>query len=374
MKNEASQTSPGHEILYVCTIAFVLLLVSLGAICLYFPDVVRAFWPDDWTFGAQEAKLRQEDAAEALGVPRQLTIELPGGEKMRLVLIPAGEFVMGGRTPPGELEEQYGDDANLLADEHPRHRVRITKPFYMGVTEVTADQMAAYRRAQRLKSEGKVGPQQDNPFDFEITDDRPATLVTWTDAHDFCQWVEESTGDKARLPTEAEWEYACRAGTATAYYFGDDPAKLDDYAWYEGNSDYRRHPVGEKKPNPWGLHDMSGNVWEWCHDWYWEDYYAASRVKDPQGPSASYYIVEGDISEDELKEGKIGEIMKEKLGSPPFDDQTTGRVVRGGAYDKLPGYCRSAARNAFSEGREEPNIGFRLVVSAVAGNQPARAQ
>ena len=110
MKDEASQTSPGHEILYVCTIAFVLLVVSLGVIRLHFPGVVRALWPDYWTFGAQEAKLRQEDAAKALGVPRRLTIELPGGEEVRLVLIPAGEFVMGGRTPPGELEEQYGDD------------------------------------------------------------------------------------------------------------------------------------------------------------------------------------------------------------------------------------------------------------------------
>ena len=177
---------------------------------------------------------------------------------MRFVAIAPGEFAMG-------------SDDELLAAA-PVHRVRITRPFLLGQTEVTNQQWSVVMgKPPSLWTEAEL----------------PVEQVTWHDADRFCRKlsslpIEHARRRVYRLPTEAEWEYACRAGSTTRFSFGDDEAALGDYAWFEGNSDLRTHPVCRKRPNAWGLYDMHGNVWEWCSDW--KAAYPQDDVSDPIGP------------------------------------------------------------------------------------------
>ena len=171
---------------------------------------------------------------------------------MKMVLIRPGKFMMND-----------GAEAALV-----RHEVTLSKPFYMGVTEVTQAQYEAVMGTNPSKIKGATNPVE---------------MVSWNDATEFCKKLSEKTRQVVRLPTEAEWEYACRAGTQTAYSFGDDPSALGDYAWYGKNSGGTTHPVSQKKPNAWGLYDMHGNVWEWCADWYAD--YPQGPVTDPSGPA-----------------------------------------------------------------------------------------
>ena len=218
---------------------------------------------------------------------RQLESTLPGCKVwrlkeqtnsigMRFVLIPAGEFMMGSSD----------SDVETYLEEGPQHRVRITKPFYLGVHEVTQEQYAAVTGHRPWKGDGlvKEGP------------DYPATCVSWEDAVEFCERLSAREGCTYRLPTEAEWEYACRGGSTTRLCFGDDPLALGNYAWYDETAvGQYAHRVGQKKPNGWGLFDVHGNVWEWCADWYGRGYYANSPVVDPTGPSAGLYrVLRGD--------------------------------------------------------------------------------
>jgi formylglycine-generating enzyme required for sulfatase activity len=183
--------------------------------------------------------------------------------------IPAGTFLMGSFAD----EPERGDDEAL-------HHVTISKVFYMQTTEVTQGQWKAVMGTEPWK--GKVyvkeGP------------DYAATYVSWNDAVAFCKQMSEKEGKTYRLPTEAEWECACRSGTETRWSFGDDEKELGDYAWYYENADNigekYAHQVGLKKPNAFGLYDMHGNVYEWCHDYYGEDYYKQSPTNDPQGPAS----------------------------------------------------------------------------------------
>ena len=196
---------------------------------------------------------------------KTLTLDLGGDVKMELALIPAGEFMMG--------------SAHGLGREKPVHRVRITKPFYMAVTEVTQAQWRAVMEGDAWGGKQSVGR----------SSDAAANHISWSDAVRFCQALSKKTEGTVRLPTEAEWEYACRAGTVTEYCFGDDIGRLGEYAWYKKNAqdvgeDYP-HRVAQKKPNAWGLYDMHGNVWEWCQDWYVERYYGNSPTDDPSGPA-----------------------------------------------------------------------------------------
>jgi formylglycine-generating enzyme required for sulfatase activity len=197
----------------------------------------------------------------AVGMPgsSSLTLDLGNGVTMKLVLIRPGKFVMG--SPDSEKGRE--------PKESPQHEVIITKPFYMGVTEVTQAQYEAVMGT--------------NPSDFKGPTN-PVDKVSWADAVEFCRKLSEKTGKTFRLPTEAEWENACRAGGKTRFSFGDSESVLGDYAWCGSNSGGKTHPVGQKKPNAWGLYDMHGNVWEWCADCYGP--YSNEASTDPQGPGS----------------------------------------------------------------------------------------
>jgi formylglycine-generating enzyme required for sulfatase activity len=239
------------------------------------PDVAIA------PFDATEAKLYQQDWANRLKT--DLTVSNSIG--MQLRLIPPGEFMMG--SPASEWGPR---------DNETLHVVRITKPFYLSATEVT---QAQYERVMGTNPSHSKGP-------F-----KPVEKVSWHDAMEFFRTLSVREGEEYRLPTEAEWEYACRAGTTTAYSFGDDTSQLEKYAWYTVNSGRTTHAVGAKLPNAWGLYDMHGNVWEWCQDWY-GDYGNEKVVTDPTGPA----------------EGR-------------------DRVLRGGAFSYPPMYVRAALRANF---------------------------
>ena len=181
-------------------------------------------------------------------------------------------------------------------DEKPVHKVTITKPFYMGKYEVTQEQWEAVMGS--------------NPSNFKGAKN-PVEQVSWEDCEKFIGKLKEKvSGRDFRLPTEAEWEYACRAGSTTDYCYGDGDESLDEYAWYYGNSESKTHPVGQKKANAWGLYDMHGNVWEWCSDWYGD--YADGAVSDPKGPESG-----------------------------------SARVLRGGSWGGNARDCRSACRHSY---------------------------
>ncbi len=250
----------------------------------------------------------------------ELTIEM--------LPIRGGKFVMG--SPDSE--------ADRSPDEGPQHEVEIS-PFWMGKFEITWDQfdtwgekMDYYRRAAFGTSatpRDKVAdavtrptpPYTDMSFNMG-KGENPAICMTQHSARMFCQWLSAKTGRYYRLPTEAEWEYACRAGTSTAFSFGDDAAQLSEYAWYEDNSEGHYHPVGRKKPNPWGLHDIHGNVAEWVLDQYVADTYAMRA---------------GGITAGKSIENPLVIPLKEYP-----------RIVRGGGWDDAPRMLRSAAREGSS--------------------------
>ncbi|PXF60810.1 MAG: formylglycine-generating enzyme family protein [Candidatus Methanogaster sp.] len=221
---------------------------------------------------------------------------------MEFVLIPAGEFEMG--SPSGEEDRD--------SDEGPVHHVKIEKEFYMGRYEVTQKE---WREVMG-----------DNPSYFK-GDDQPVETVSWDKVQEFIRKLNDKEGaDKYRLPSEAEWGYACRAGTTSRYAFGDSELKLGDYAWYGGNSNSETHPVGRKKPNPYGLYDMHGNVWEWVQDKYHCDYDGAPT----------------DGSAWESGDGAY-------------------RVNRGSSWFNFAGSCRSANRADRDPGDRYGSIGFRLL-------------
>jgi formylglycine-generating enzyme required for sulfatase activity len=208
---------------------------------------------------AQESK---KAPGKTKGPPKEISFDLGNGIKLEMLLIPAGEFLMG--SPDS--------DNNVSDDEKPQHRVRITKPFYLGKYLVTQEQWEAVMSS--------------NPSHFKGPKN-PVEQVSWNECQGFLGKLNAKAGGqkgKFTLPTEAQWEYACRAGSTTRYYFGDEESKLGEYAWY-GATLGKTHPVGGKKPNAWGLYDMHGNVFEWCQDCYENSYYNHSPTDDPTGPA-----------------------------------------------------------------------------------------
>ena len=194
--------------------------------------------------------------------PATLKLDLGGGVSMELVYIKPGTFTMGGESKT---------DGRFNCVELPAHEVKLTKGFYLGKYEVTQAQFQTIMGS--------------NPSTASKLPDCPADNISESDATSFCEKLVELTGKEVRLPTEAEWEYACRAGSKTAWHFGDDPSQLGDYAWFKDNDGGKSHLVGQKKPNAWGLYDMHGNVCERVSDIYVRDYYAKSPKVDPTGPS-----------------------------------------------------------------------------------------
>jgi len=243
---------------------------------------------------------------------------------MELVEIPAGQFTMG--APP----EQTGADA----DETPRE-VTIGRPFYLGAHEVTQTQF------ERVMGHNP-GYFRESVTKRPDTGRHPVENVTWEEAVEFCRRLSELPEEKQagrvyRLPTEAEWEYACRAGTTTAYVFGDTPERLGDHAWFDTNAETQSQPVGTRQPNAWGLHDMHGNVWEWCADWYSESAYRTMEPRNPKGPS-------------------------ELASNDPTEPGVAKRVQRGGSYLCSDLYC--VRYRPGSRGKGEPiaahcHVGFR---------------
>ena len=242
-----------------------------------------------------------EDTSHA---PKELALDFGGGVKLQLVLIPTGRFSMG--SPADEPERD---------EDETQHEVTFTRPFYLGRYAVTQEQ---YERITGI-----------NPSYFKGAKN-PVEQVSWDDTQMFCRKVGGVTGQLLRLPTEAEWEYACRAGTTTAYYAGHAESDLDRVAWYIANSKSQTHPVGQKRASAWGLYDMHGNVWEWCQDWYAP--YRALPAADPQGPA----------------EGQV-------------------RVVRGGAYYRAAKLCRAAHRGKSAMSYRYGGTGFRVVVELLPG-------
>ncbi len=268
-----------------------------------FLDAIRANFLDDAPWLIYSDWLLEQDREDYKLYRRpRLTIPLgPFGQEMAFQLIPPGSFLMG--SPE--------DEEGRIEDET-QHQVTLTEPYYLGVVPVTQAQWQAVMGT--------------NPSHFKGDDRRPVECISWVDCQDFVIALGERTGKRFRLPTEAEWEYACRAGTTTPFSFGEtiltDQANYDGhYAYGDGQEGvYRKKttPVGSFPANAWGLYDMHGNVLEWCQDWYGP--YSSDSPQDPRGP-----------------------------------DQGDARVLRGGSWYNSPGWCRSASRH-----RPEPGYRLRL--------------
>ncbi len=260
--------------------------------------------------------------------------DLGDGVTLTLIRIPPGKFTMGSPI----------DEPGRFTDESPEHAVSISRAIWMGKFEVTQEQYQKIMRMSPSRFRGRK---------------RPVETITFFNAREFCQKLSQKTGKLYRLPTEAEWEYACRAGTNTALYTGlisingiKNSPEIDPIAWYAGNSGvanedgidssawegkqypHRRaatHPVGFKKPNDFGLYDMIGNVWEWCQDWYDAGYYQATPYDDPSGPQTS-----------------------------------AKKVLRGGSWGSDVRNCRSANRLGEFPGQRNHTVGLRVVLENAA--------
>jgi formylglycine-generating enzyme required for sulfatase activity len=253
----------------------------------------------------------------------QVPEEITNSIGMKLVLIPKGTFTMG--SPP---------DEEGSTDDETQHEVTFGSDYYLGVYEVT---QAQYQKVmgknpsyfgndkviERHPKTGRVVKEGDSS-------NHPVETVSWEEAVTFCKRLSELPAEKSagrvyRLPTEAEWEYACRADSETAYSFGENSESLSNYAWWSGNSQKRTHAVGLKQPNAWGLYDMHGNVWEWCSDWY--AHHSKDAVIDPRGP-----------------------------------ENGSTRVYRGGSWNRPAELCRSAARSKIDPSSRSNNFGFRVAM------------
>ena len=290
-------------------------------------SLYRKDFSADWS-GVREkqVELKREIGPEENQV---WTADLEDKVFMEFVPIPAGGFTMGAND--GE------------ADEMPVHRVEFARPFWMAKTEVTIQQYEQYKKPKIKLEPNEIAMPRGATY--------PQSYISWKDAMDFCRWLTRKERRRGRLPegyeytlpTEAEWEYACRAGTT-----GDYAGALDAMAWYRKNSGEKTNPVGKKKANAWGLCDMHGNVWEWCFD----DWFGAYDFAPANGALRGNAPGEYDV--DRSKWGEDGFVRR--LYNPDY------RVVRGGSWNSLPPACRSANRFYHPPDYELNDIGFRPVL------------
>ena len=267
-----------------------ILIIIASIFILFTANPALSYVPDDLDFVPMG-----DSAVSAAPSGRIYTVS---SINYKMVYISPGTFMMG--SPSSEPKRD--------SDER-QHKVTLTKGFYIGVTEITQNQWKAI-----------MG---NNPSRFK-GDNLPVESVSWNDCREFIRKLNsQEGGNKYRLPTEAEWEYACRVGTTTRFRIGYSDSRLGDYAWYSSNSSSKTHPVSRKKPNAWGLYDMHGNVWEWCEDWYGN--YPSGHVTDPDGLSSG-----------------------------------SSRVGRGGNWGSSAGGCRSADRSGVTPGHGYGFLGFRL--------------
>jgi len=314
------------------------------------------------TLSADDSGWRIENPCASAAPQRLLTNSIG----MTMSLIPAGEFMMGNRHREEQERELYSKydpsvTSDSFRDEYPCHRVRITKPFYMGRFHVTVGQFRRFVDESGYKTESERNNRGSFGFDgkswkekpeytwripgFAQGDDHPVVAISWNDAMAFCQWLGRKEGDIYRLPTEAEWEYACRAGTTTRYSCGDDPENLVQVSnvgdasakakfpnatstIHAGDGYVFTSPVGSFRPNAFGIYDMHGNAWQWCADRYGRQYYGLSPADDPPGPST-------------------GEL----------------RVTRGGSWYLGPVSARSSKRYGGAPDARYGDQGFRVVKS-----------
>lgn len=313
--------------------------------------------------GTQTAAMPDEDSRP--GDPANVEAMITNSVGMKLVLVPAGEFLMGYKRSPEELARVYPyATKDWFTAARKQHPVRITKMFYLGMHEVTVGEFRqfvddrGYETDAEKDREGTwgydaaakkfVGPRTNFAWHhtgFPQTEDHPAVYISWNDAQAFCRWLSEKEEVEYRLPTEAEWEYACRSGTETLYQNGDDPLRLTEIgnAWDVGvqkrflnapepllpnDGHVFTAPVGQFQPNAFGLFDMHGNVWEWCADVFDNDYYRVSPTDNPTGPARG-----------------------------------PSRILRGGAWDRFAAYCGSSFRFNRPRGNPGYSTGFRIARS-----------
>jgi len=314
-------------------------------------------------FNADQAKELQEQWAKHVDEPLVCTNSIG----MKLTLIPPGEFMMGSTEEQmrQDVEDAKGGKwyvgvASGRSIELPPHRVRITKPFYMGSTEVTVGQFRQFAEASDYKTEAERGLAYGQPANrklrtwrktfYKQADDHPVLQLCLRDCREFCKWLGEKEGREYHVPTEAQWEYACRAGTSAPWYFAKDNDEYEkvvgEYAWmsWDRKKTPSPVPVGKRKPNAFGLYDMHGNVWEYVDDWYHEFYYKESPLNDPTGPAT-------------------------------FNEMRDGRVmIRGGSFDWADSGARSAIRMRIrQDSNQHPHMGFRVAmrIKGVKGVPPA---
>ncbi|HUY36282.1 MAG TPA: SUMF1/EgtB/PvdO family nonheme iron enzyme [Pirellulales bacterium] len=308
------------------------LRLGMGLVLLSIASPPRPTYGDDQ---AARPTLEVPNATAAAPAEMKPYTDRIAGSKVTFEMLPiaGGKFMMG--SPAGEAKRND--------DEGPLHEVEIA-PFWMGKCEVTWDEYEIFMfglDVARRKAAGGAPSELDKLADAVTRPTKPYTdmsfgmgkqgfpaiCMTQLAAKKYCQWVSAKTGRYYRLPTEAEWEYACRAGTTTAYHFGDEPAELNDYAWSYDNADDHYHKVGLKKPNPWGLFDMHGNVSEWCCDQYLPDFYAQIA----------------------------GQLAVNPLAVPT---QAEPCVVRGGSWeddpDRLRGACRRGSHRDWKQ--QDPQL------------------
>ncbi len=291
-------------------ILFVALAVS-GFCQVLSPSQVHSVSPSVWVLkGDGEVFVLPKPTP----LPNEIVIDLPGlpedATPLVLVRIPAGSFMMG----------RYAGEQDSSSAEDPQHQVTISQDFYLGKYEVTKAQWTAV-----------MGTTPWSGYSYILSDpNSPAAWISWNDCQNFVTELNKLSQGTFRLPSEAEWEYACRAGTTTRFYWGDDSnySMISDYAWWRGNAydanERYAHVVGLKLPNAWGLYDMSGNVLEWCHDWYGT--YPSGAVTDPAGPASGSY-----------------------------------RVLRGGFSSYYAHYCRSVSRSSFNPYLRLNYLGLRIM-------------